>query len=161
MKRILVAVDGSDGASRAAHWAAELAKETGAGLELLYVYDAPTAVHLGVRARTPAELSETAESIASGSIAAAESAIGGLAPAAHHLALGHPAREIVARAAHIDADLIVVGSRGSAPWTAFSSAASAVVSSRPQSVRWRSCHEHDVRGPSKRPRDARRAVVVA
>ncbi|MCZ7685909.1 MAG: universal stress protein [Sandaracinaceae bacterium] len=112
MERILVAVDGSDGASRAAHWAAELAKQTGARLELLYVYDAPTAVHLGVRARTPAELSETAESIASGGIAAAESAIAGLAPAAHHLALGHPALEIVARAAEIDADLIVVGSRG-------------------------------------------------
>jgi nucleotide-binding universal stress UspA family protein len=112
MKRILVAVDGSEGANRAARFAAELARDTGAALELLHVYDAPTAVHLGLRALSKEELSERGESIAHGSIAAAEEAIGGIVGAEHHLALGHPETEIVTRADELDADLIVLGSRG-------------------------------------------------
>jgi nucleotide-binding universal stress UspA family protein len=112
MKRILVAVDGSEGANRAARFAARLAKDTGAVLELLHVYDAPTAAHLGLRALSKEELSERGESIARGSIDAAEKAIGGLVEAEHHLSMGHPETEIVLRAEEADADLIVLGSRG-------------------------------------------------
>jgi len=112
MKRIIVGVDGSEGANRAAGFAAQLAEQTGAALELVHVYDAPTAVELGLRALTKEQLSETGEYVAKGSVEAAEKAIGGRVPVEHHFALGHPAEEIVTRAKETDADLIVIGSRG-------------------------------------------------
>lgn len=112
MKRILVAVDGSEGANRAVRFAARLAKATGATLELLHVYDAPTAAQLGLRALSKTEMHERSERIAHGSVAAAEQAVGGLVEARHHASIGHPEREILTRADEIDADLIVLGSRG-------------------------------------------------
>ncbi len=115
MKRILAAVDGSEGANRAARFAALLAKETGAALELIHVYDAPTAAQLGMRSLSKAEIDETRERIASGSVRSAEAAIAGLVGVEHYAAIGHPAHEIVARAEESDADLIVLGSRGLNP----------------------------------------------
>lgn len=112
IQKILVAVDGSEGANRAARFAAELAKTVGASLELLHVYDAPTAASLGMRALSKEEVHETSEGVARGSVQAAEKAIGGLVPAEHHFAMGHPEREIVTRAEETNADLVVMGSRG-------------------------------------------------
>jgi nucleotide-binding universal stress UspA family protein len=112
MKKILVCVDGSESANRAARFAAELAKDTGATVELLHVYDAPTAAHLGMRALSAEEVRATTEAIAKGSVEAAEKAIDGLVPAEHHLAYGHPTHEITQRAKDIDASMIVLGSRG-------------------------------------------------
>ena len=112
MRRILVGVDGSEGAARAARFAAELAKATGATLELLHVYDAPTAVHLGLKAVSKEELSELSEGVARGSVDAAEQAIDGLVPAEHRFAIGHPERELVSRVEETKADLLVLGSRG-------------------------------------------------
>jgi nucleotide-binding universal stress UspA family protein len=112
MTRILVAVDGSAGASRAARFAAHLAKGTGAELELLHVYDAPTAVALGVEALTKEELAARSETIGKGSFEKADEAIGDVIAATHHVELGHPAKQIVLRAQEIDADIIVLGSRG-------------------------------------------------
>lgn len=112
MKRILVGVDGSEGAGRAAKFAAALAKATGATLELLHVYDAPTAVHLGLKAISKEELREMSEGVARGSVEAAERAIAGLVPAEHRFAIGHPEGELVSRAEETKADLVVLGSRG-------------------------------------------------
>ena len=113
MKRILVAVDGSEAAGRAAHFAAGLAERTGAILELLHVYDAPTAAHLGLRALSKEEIGQRGARIAQGSLQAAEAVIDRQTlRVEHHHAPGHPHTEIVVRAQETGAELIVVGSRG-------------------------------------------------
>lgn len=112
INKVLVAVDGSDSANRAAKFAGQLAKEMGGSVELLHVYDAPTAAHLGLRALSREEMQATSENIAKGSVEAAEKAMGSADGVTHHMAFGHPAQEIVQRAKDIDASMIVLGSRG-------------------------------------------------
>jgi len=115
MKRVLVAVDGSAGASRATHFAARLARSTGASIELVHDYDAPTATYLGLEALTRDDLVQKSAEIGKGSFDAAEAVIEKRVPTTHYVAIGHPAEEIVYRAKDIDADLIVLGSRGLTP----------------------------------------------
>lgn len=112
MKTVLVAVDGSEGASRAAGFAAELAVDLKAKVELVYVYDRPTAIHLGLGASDNLALTDAGESIARGAIVGASKALGERVAAAHHLAIGDPAEEIVRMARELHADLIVVGASG-------------------------------------------------
>lgn len=114
MQRILVAVDSSDEANRAARFAARLVSPQGV-LELLYVYDASTAAQLGMRALSKDELALHGEEVARGSIDGATRAVEGACKLVHHVAYGHPADEIVARAQETNADIIVLGSRGLGP----------------------------------------------
>src|SRR5262245_55069150 len=48
VKKILVGVDGSESSARAARFAANIARMTQADIELVYVYDAPAALQLGL-----------------------------------------------------------------------------------------------------------------
>lgn len=113
MKRILAAVDGSDAANRAAAFAARLARETDAALTLIHVYDAPTAVLLGLEAQSAEEVHKTKEILGKGSFDGARRAIGELPiTLTTHAGIGHPAPEIVAYAKANQVDLIVVGSQG-------------------------------------------------
>lgn len=112
MNSILVAVDGSEGARRAARFAAGLARATGAPVELVHVYDLPTAVHLGLAERQGGVPSELAESIASGSFASVRQDVEGVQGVEHHVALGDPGEEITNRARHTNASLIVLGACG-------------------------------------------------
>lgn len=112
MNTILVAVDGSEGARRAARFAAGLARETGAALELMHVYDMPTAVHLGIAEHHDGAPSALAESIAHGSFASVQKEIEGLEDSGHYIALGDPGEEIAKRARHTNAAIIVLGACG-------------------------------------------------
>lgn len=112
MKRLLVAVDGSRSASRAALFAARLARETGATLEMIHVYDAPTAVALGLGALSREDLASRSSHFGEGHFEAAETVIGDLIEPLRYVALGHPAEQIVLRADETGADLIVIGTRG-------------------------------------------------
>ena len=94
MQRILVAVDSSDEANRAARFAARLVSPQGV-LELLYVYDASTAAQLGMRALSKDKLALHGEEVARGSIDGAPRAVEGACKLVHHVAYGHPADEIV------------------------------------------------------------------
>lgn len=114
MLRILVAVDGSEPANRAARFAARLVPPNGV-LELLYVYDASSAAQLGMRALSSQDLAARAEEVARGSIEGAARAVEGTCSVVHHVALGHPPEEIVARARETNADIVVVGTRGLGP----------------------------------------------
>ncbi len=112
MQRILVPVDGSEGANAAAALAAEMARGLRAEIVLLHVYDAPTAAALGLAHLSHAEMEETKARIAAGAFEAAQKAIGPDLPIATHVAIGNPGHEIVTQAKVAEATLIVMGSRG-------------------------------------------------
>jgi nucleotide-binding universal stress UspA family protein len=116
MKDILVPVDASDGANRAARFAGYIASETGAKLTLLFVYDAPTAAALGVASMSKEDAQQTVERVAQGSFDAARKELTEFdVPVETHVAMGHPANEIVAYARQHHPQLIVMGTRGLSP----------------------------------------------
>lgn len=113
MKRILIATDGSPSALQAIGVGLDLAEEEGA--EALFVHVAPTKDVLPVAGvgmvpvSVPHELDESDRSSLDDAVRIAEEL--GL-EAQTKLLVGDPAKEIVAYANSVDADLIVVGSRG-------------------------------------------------
>jgi len=114
MERILVPVDGSEGANHAASFAARLARDSGAKVVLMHVFDAPTVSQLGLRNLGEEDLEKARAGLARGSFESARRAMetyGGVSEETH-VALGHPAEEAVAHARRIGADVIVMGSRG-------------------------------------------------
>jgi nucleotide-binding universal stress UspA family protein len=112
--KILLATDGSEEANRAMKMSVDLAERTDSELHVVlvevlpYAYDAPV-----VRAPTSgffAELHERARKRLDRELEKVRSAGGTVAEA--HLRMGTAAREVVALAEEMGADLIVVGSRG-------------------------------------------------
>ncbi len=113
MKRIVVPVDGSEGAGKAARFAAELAAAMNAELVLLHVFDAPAVAQMGLEAFDREGVARAEEYVAKGSFDAARAAIGNTqVKITTHSDLGHPAHGIVAYATDCSADLIVMGTRG-------------------------------------------------
>lgn len=116
MDKIIVPVDGSESAGRAARLGAELARATGARLILLYVYDAPTVAQMGLRSLSKDEMEHAKQGVSKGSFDEARKAIGGVdVPIDLAIEVGHPALEITTHARASKADLIVIGSRGLSP----------------------------------------------
>jgi nucleotide-binding universal stress UspA family protein len=113
LKKILIATDGSPSAREAVELGLELAEEEGA--QPIFVHVAPTKDVLPVAGvgmvpvSVPHELSWADRASLDEAIEIAEER--GL-DAATKLLTGNPAREIVAYADSVDADLIVMGSRG-------------------------------------------------
>jgi nucleotide-binding universal stress UspA family protein len=114
MKKILIATDGSPAALQAVELGLELAEEQGA--EPTFVHVAPTADVLPVAGfamagpvSVPHELDEHDRTSLDEALALAEER--GI-EARSRLLVGAPATQVVAFADEIDADLIVVGSRG-------------------------------------------------
>ena len=113
MERILVPVDGSQGANKAAEFAGRLAGDTGAAVTLIHVYDAPTVAAMGLRSANEAEMNRARDVISRGSFDAARRAMGEReVPVDTYLAIGHPADEICTYAKQHGFDLIVMGTRG-------------------------------------------------
>jgi nucleotide-binding universal stress UspA family protein len=113
MKKILIATDGSDSAYEALEFGLDLAAEQGAIPFLVHVAPAvdvmPYASFAVVTPRVPHKLTEQdREPLEEAALLAA---VKGLDPRTE-LLVGDPAAEIVAFGDTIDADLIVVGSRG-------------------------------------------------
>jgi nucleotide-binding universal stress UspA family protein len=112
MKRILVGVDGSEPALKAARLAAEIALRFGARLTLAYVVPRlllpPDAYGL-----TVAEVESEHQSFAQKLLAAARAKLGEPGVEVDTFVLyGSPAESLAEAAAQLDADLVVVGSRG-------------------------------------------------
>lgn len=113
MKKILIATDGSPSALRALELGLELAEEEGA--HPVFVYVAPTSEFLPVSGfamgpvAVPHELDEADRAALDEATRIADER--GL-ESETRLLTGHPAREIVALADSLDADLIVLGSHG-------------------------------------------------
>jgi nucleotide-binding universal stress UspA family protein len=116
VKEILVPVDGSDTACRAARFAAELAQRMGAKVTLLHAYDAPTVAQLGLHNLPKPQLEAALQHVARGSFDRALGAIGEIqVPVEERVVVGHPATEILAHIHSQRPDLIVMGSRGLSP----------------------------------------------
>ncbi|MGB2875397.1 MAG: universal stress protein [Gaiellaceae bacterium] len=112
MKKILIATDGSDSAREAVEFGLELASEQGSQLVFAHVapgMDVLPTGGFGMTAAVPHELTEDDRSpLEDASALAAERGI----EARTELLRGDPVNEIVAFADTIDADVIVIGSRG-------------------------------------------------
>ncbi|MDD9945596.1 MAG: universal stress protein [Myxococcales bacterium] len=113
MQDILVPVDGSQGANRAARFAAFLASELKAAVTLLHAYDAPTAAALGLAGQDKAAFDETIQGVARGSFERAKAEMGGFdVQVQTQVAVGDPAHEIVSHAQKTHPLMIVMGTRG-------------------------------------------------
>ncbi len=113
MKTIVVPVDGSEHANRAAQFAAKLASDASAALTLVHVYEPPTASLMGLEAKSREEIEQTMRQLAQASFDAALEVIGTTeVPTTTRVLLGHPARQIVEFADASGADLLVMGARG-------------------------------------------------
>lgn len=110
---ILVPVDGSAGANAAARRAASLAKQTGAHLTLLYVYDSTEIAALGLVKREVDDVVEIEKRARQTALDAATAVVAPMGiSAGHAVRTGNPAEQIVEYAEEHDVDLIVIGSRG-------------------------------------------------
>jgi nucleotide-binding universal stress UspA family protein len=113
MNNIVVPVDGSEHANRAAQFAAKLAGDANAALILVHVWDPPTASLMGLEAKSREEIDAIRAADAQASFDAAQEAIGfAEIPISTHALMGHPAAEIISFAEACGADLVVMGSRG-------------------------------------------------
>jgi nucleotide-binding universal stress UspA family protein len=110
MKRVLCAVDARRSASEALTFAIALCTETGASLDVVTVRRLPPAMRGGPT--EPLRKSEDPQRVAAVAAAAATTAMERGVPATAHVSAGDPARVICAAARELDADLVVVGSRG-------------------------------------------------
>lgn len=111
MKRIVCGYDGSDNAMKAARIAAELAKEGGGALTLLYVVEPPgPPVGAGITMSDYVEPQKKAARIAVAEAADDVSGVG--IDVKYEVRSGRPAVELTNFATDNNADLIVVGSHG-------------------------------------------------
>jgi nucleotide-binding universal stress UspA family protein len=125
ISNILVPIDGSKVSQKAAKYAVELAKQTGASLTLLSVIDKRFLVEQAVSASaSPTHLKESVEDYLKQSAQAATDAIAkvcernGIRYKAAIIRTGHPVEVIVSEASKSKADLIVMGSHGKSALTA-------------------------------------------
>ena len=113
---IVVGTDGSETASIAVQRATELAELTGATLHIVYAYQALSGTHLAGADTPTINLKQVNEDIA----VAARDVCSDAARSAKdldvavetHTRSGDPADALIAAAKDLDADLVVVGSRG-------------------------------------------------
>jgi nucleotide-binding universal stress UspA family protein len=115
-ERILVAVDGSEHALKAVDLACDLAQKYDADLIVLSVYrplKVPDSTHSLVRARAAAQPTAELKALAKEVVDEAVERVEKLGVRASGMVKrGHPARSIVEAAEEVDADAILLGSRG-------------------------------------------------
>ena len=109
--RILVAVDGSEHAQRAARYAAQRARETGCSIDLLHVGKAVMAWEVGPLASGDA-VERLHEAESAKVIDECAPAFEGSPDMACHVVVGDPADTILEQAQKLGANEIVIGSRG-------------------------------------------------
>lgn len=114
MKRILLAIDGSEGSRKAARFASDLARETRAQLIILTVLERPTMVPFGPLDAWAYGTRESEQQVAAVKKMMDEvtSALGDQVAAEKRVEFGVPAEVIGDQAEKSGAELIVVGSHG-------------------------------------------------
>jgi nucleotide-binding universal stress UspA family protein len=124
LQTMLLATDGSPDAALAARAAADLSRETGAELHVVHAWQVPTLANQTEARAYPEETAtghsavyeayaQHAERLLAEQLAALYEA--GVGSVREHLVNGHPVAAIVDLAAVVQADLIVLGSRGLGP----------------------------------------------
>lgn len=108
---LLVAVDGTPAALRAAAFAGELAREFSVPVTLVHVVDFP----VDALEHAQAEVSDLLQAQADAPLDDAEEALGLGVIARRHVAFGDPVEEILAEAERAQANLVVVGRQGETP----------------------------------------------
>jgi len=118
ISKILVTIDGSRVAQKAAKYAVDLAKQTGATLTLLSVIDKRFIIEQAVSASaSPTHVKESVEDYLKQSAQAATDAIVKLCEK-HRIQCkavirtGHPVEEIVKEATRSKVDMVIMGSHG-------------------------------------------------
>ena len=118
ISKILVTIDGSKVAQKAAKYAVDLAKQTGATLTLLSVIDKRFIIEQAVSASaSPTHVKESVEDYLKQSAQAATDAIVKLCEK-HRIQCkavirtGHPVEEIVKEATRSKVDMVIMGSHG-------------------------------------------------
>ena len=112
-ERILLPIDGSEGAAKAARWAARYAAARKGVVTLLLVQDAGGLTSLGLEALSREEVDEAKERLASEVFNQVEPILRELGvEVEHEVAFGDPAEEICSVAARHGHGLIVMGTRG-------------------------------------------------
>ena len=114
MKHILLATDGSSGADRAADFAAELAKATGAKLSILTVGNSIAGEDLDKLARAEGSLADAIEAISNAILRQAKERVqkAGVADVSTQAGWGDPAEVLIQTAQQGHVDAIVMGRRG-------------------------------------------------
>ncbi len=112
-KKILVAIDGSDLATRVADVAVELARALGGEVALVHAVDAATG-HLAESLLSPSDMIPAAEEEGKRLLAEMRQRMAAQPPSLEILPVGSPATEVVKAAKDWSADLIVIGSHGRA-----------------------------------------------
>lgn len=113
--KILVAVDASPRAAGVVDAAAEIARALGASMRLVRVVELPPDIPPASATRgdpVPGAIARAVES----DLAALAGRVEGARTEPPRVAFGTPWREVLAVAAELDVDLIVVGSHGYAGW---------------------------------------------
>ena len=113
---IVVPIDGSDGAGRAATFAARLATATGCPIRLLYVFPATPMAIVGFSSMSREEIAQSQKSASREVFAKARAAIGDAGNGAEEIVLlGDPANELINYVAKHPRTLVVMGRRGLSP----------------------------------------------
>jgi nucleotide-binding universal stress UspA family protein len=112
LRRILVAIDGSHHSNAAWRTALELARRFGAELIALHVAVPRPPNSAGMSPRAARRAQSAARSHGEQLLEEVRVAVAGAVPFETELQFGDPAEVICERGAALDADLIVVGSRG-------------------------------------------------
>jgi len=114
IKELLVPVDGSDNANRAAVFALELAQAMQVGVRLFYVFPAASVEIIGMAGMSRSDIDQAAQAAAQRAFDATKAAIGdgkGVAVESE-TSIGDPAEEIIRYTEDNDHVMTVVGRRG-------------------------------------------------
>jgi len=114
VKEILVPVDGSDNANRAARFAAELAAALGVSMRLFYVFPAASVEVIGMAGMSRDDIDQAAQAAAQRAFDATRKALGDTVPGGmgEDTSIGDPAEEIVRYAEDDPGVMVVMGRRG-------------------------------------------------
>lgn len=111
---IAVPVDGSEGASRAAAFAARLAAATGKPLRLIYVFPATPMALIGLASLSAEQIKKAEEDASREIFEKARAAIAGV-DCSEKILLGDPANELIGYVNQNPKCMLVMGRRGLSP----------------------------------------------